>query len=223
VHAPPTIFDTAKVSARGRPCFTVPLPGSERMSLRWSFSSTKYGPSVSAGLTMHEGTPATPDADAAVVADALPAAAVAADVPTVLEEPDPLGAQAARNAAAPVAPKRARASRLVRIRPTRTSSLSICAVGVRVMWILPGLEAVSSVRGPVRLRASTFRPGYAMEVAPNGADRWTTGGGRPRSSHGCARKPLERFGRGNWCDERERPGPSRRPDNHWVLLPVRSC
>src|SRR6266542_867437 len=50
--------ETRNVSCSGVPSFTAPLVGSERMSERLSFSSTKYGPSVSAGLTTHAGTPA---------------------------------------------------------------------------------------------------------------------------------------------------------------------
>src|SRR3981081_4959082 len=72
-HELPLTRDTRNVSVRGAPGLTVPFVGSERISLRFSFSSTKYGPSVTAGRTMHDGSVVA--ADAAVVAAALVAAA----------------------------------------------------------------------------------------------------------------------------------------------------
>src|SRR5437879_7390272 len=47
---------------------TLPSEASVRMSARFSFSSTKYGPSVSAGRTTHEGTPGVPATGAPVTA-----------------------------------------------------------------------------------------------------------------------------------------------------------
>src|SRR4051794_9436751 len=68
VHAEPCTCETAKLSANATPGWTEPSPGSEVMSERWSISSTKYGPSVSAGRTTHDGMAAEPDATAAAVA-----------------------------------------------------------------------------------------------------------------------------------------------------------
>src|ERR1041385_6427808 len=83
VHAPPETFDTLNVSTNGVPGFD------SRMSLRFSFSSTKYGPSVIAGRTMHDGSVTVVPPDAAAVETL-----VATGVALGLRTPD--GAQAAR-------------------------------------------------------------------------------------------------------------------------------
>src|SRR6266850_265637 len=66
---------TLKVSASARPGFSAPVVGSERMSERFSFSSTKYGPSVSAGRTMQDGVATAAPVVAAALAPALAAGA----------------------------------------------------------------------------------------------------------------------------------------------------
>ena len=45
---------TLNVSESGTPVEMTPVVGSERMSERLSFSSTKYGPSVSAAVNTHD-------------------------------------------------------------------------------------------------------------------------------------------------------------------------
>src|SRR6266568_7834135 len=59
-HALPLTFDTRNVRPSMAPGFTAFVVGSERMSERFSFSSTKYGPSVSAGRTTHGGRTVAP-------------------------------------------------------------------------------------------------------------------------------------------------------------------
>ena len=102
---------------------TTPVAGSERMSERSSFSSMKYGPSVSAGRTMHDGSAvATADAvAAAVVAAALVCCAVAVGDGDASAPP---GAHAARSATLDP-PNSASTSLRLRMRPTCASSLSI--------------------------------------------------------------------------------------------------
>src|SRR5262249_17388782 len=51
----PVMRETWNVKRKGRPGFTEPSEGSERMSERLSFSSIKYGPSVCSGRTTQEG------------------------------------------------------------------------------------------------------------------------------------------------------------------------
>jgi hypothetical protein len=120
-HELPLTRDTRNVSVRGAPVLTVPFVGSERMSLRFSFSSTKYGPSVTAGRTMHDGSVvAADDAAAAVVAAALVACA---DVDGDGDASAP-GAHAA-SSAAPDPPSRARTSLRLRMRPIGRSSSSM--------------------------------------------------------------------------------------------------
>ena len=46
--------ETLKVSCKGTPDETAPVTGSVRISDRLSFSSTKYGPSVSAAVSTHD-------------------------------------------------------------------------------------------------------------------------------------------------------------------------
>src|SRR5438477_9944120 len=66
VHALLVSDDTLMASVSGAPSFIAPFEGSLRTSARLIFSSTKYGPSVSAGRTMHAGTDvAAPAADVA--------------------------------------------------------------------------------------------------------------------------------------------------------------
>src|SRR2546430_13407035 len=66
MHGDPALA-TVSVRARGVPGRTDPSLGSTVRSERWRRSSTKYGPSVSAGVTMHAGVAtATPDGLAAV-------------------------------------------------------------------------------------------------------------------------------------------------------------
>src|SRR5438094_3936592 len=72
VQALPVTFETRNVSASVAPGFTAFVVGSERMSERFSFSSTKYGPSVRAGRPTHDGR--------AVAATALVATAASAAV-----------------------------------------------------------------------------------------------------------------------------------------------
>src|SRR5436190_2698392 len=95
------------------------------MSERWSISSTKYGPSVRAGRTTHDGIAAEPDETAAAVA-ADPAEADGLALPPTS---DP-GEHAARTPAPAAAPNRARTSRRVRTRPMgRSSSSRIVGIG----------------------------------------------------------------------------------------------
>src|SRR6476619_7391607 len=84
--------ETRNVNASSAPCRTEPSEGSERMSERFNFSSTKYGPSVSAGRATQAGIMPLP-----LVAVEAPVVAVACLV-DVEEEP---GAQAAIATAAP--------------------------------------------------------------------------------------------------------------------------
>src|SRR6266542_953399 len=78
----PLIWETRIVNCSGTPSDTLPVPGSERTSDRLSISSTKYGPSVSAGRTTQLGKVATPLAGVmvgtATVAALVVGAAVAA-------------------------------------------------------------------------------------------------------------------------------------------------
>src|SRR5881396_2229323 len=104
VHAEDVTRATLNVSTSAIPGLTAPVEGSTRMSERSSFSSTKYGPSVSAGRTMHEGTVTA--ADAAAPPEV--AAAVGADVPAPVagcavgdDEFSAAGAHAATRPAAP--------------------------------------------------------------------------------------------------------------------------
>ena len=94
------------------------------MSDRRSFSSTKYGPSVSAGRTTQAGSEdAATIAPAVAVAGPVAALELAPAVAAVaLDGAEPPGVQAARMAAALPAPRRARTSRRVSTRPIRTSS-----------------------------------------------------------------------------------------------------
>src|SRR6266851_3894449 len=101
--------ETLNVRARTSPGFTTFVVGSLRMSERFSFSSTKYGPSVRAGRTTHDGRTI---AAAALVAATAVGAVVEGDETVA-------GAQAARNAEPPSS---ARTSRRLRIRPTGRSS-----------------------------------------------------------------------------------------------------
>src|SRR5439155_20361721 len=112
--------ETLNVSASWMPGFTAPVDGSVRMSVRLSFSSTKYGPSVSAGRTMHDGAATVPLTDAPAAA-ALVAAALAAPLD------EAAFSAAGAHASAPAAPRSARTSRRVRTRPTGASSASLVA------------------------------------------------------------------------------------------------
>src|SRR5581483_1380787 len=146
------IWETRTVRFNGAPSLTVPSDGSERMSERLSFSSTKYGPSVSSGRTMQEGkatlvaavvgavfalaaaTVATCccavamavglfAATTAVCASAFGTAAVAALVGcTVDTSPGAQAASAAALIAALAAPNSASASRRLKTRPMGRSS-----------------------------------------------------------------------------------------------------
>src|SRR2546430_424954 len=70
MHVGPALA-TVSVKARGVPGRTDPSLGSMVMSARLRRSSTKYGPSVSAGVTMHAGVAtATPEELAVAVEDA---------------------------------------------------------------------------------------------------------------------------------------------------------
>src|SRR5213083_2485267 len=100
VQPPLLISETLKISWSGMPSFTEPSVGSDRMSERLSFSSTKYGPSVSAGRTIQAGAVAVFDVDAACVG-ALDATCVATLVGCAAL--DWIATQPASNAA-PVAP-----------------------------------------------------------------------------------------------------------------------
>lgn len=103
--------------------------GSTRMSERFSFSSTKNGPSVSSGRTMHDGTATAAVVLAEAEAAAVAVASVAEGLPVTLAVALAIGEsslQAARNAAPREAdPRRISASRRDRIRPTGASSLSM--------------------------------------------------------------------------------------------------
>src|SRR5215204_3708323 len=94
---------TLKVRASSAPGFTTPVLGSLRMSDRFSSWSTKYGPSVSSGRTRQDELPLLP-------------------VLLAVESEQP------KNKRAPVAPRKARASRRVRTRPTGMSSRSIVSL-----------------------------------------------------------------------------------------------
>src|SRR5206468_3089667 len=104
--------------ASAMPGFTAPVVGSERMSERFSFSSTKYGPSVSAGRTMHDGVAtAAPVVDTTLApGTAVPTTAVALAVGVAA-----LSAPGPHAAASPDAPSRARTSRRDRMRPIGAS------------------------------------------------------------------------------------------------------
>jgi hypothetical protein len=120
-HELPLTRETRNVRVRGAPALTVPFVGSDRMSLRFSFSSTKYGPSVTAGRTMHDGSVVVAaDAAAAVVAEVL----VGCDDVVGVGDASAPGAHAARRAA-PDPPRRARTSLRLRMRPIGRSSSSI--------------------------------------------------------------------------------------------------
>ena len=63
----PFACETRRVSWSGAPSFTEPSEGSDRISARLSWSSTKYGPSVCSGLTIHVGNVPNVAADAVAV------------------------------------------------------------------------------------------------------------------------------------------------------------
>ena len=118
LHAPLLAREMLSASVSAAPGFTDPSVGSLRISDRESFSSTKYGPSVSAGTTMQFGVATIAEA-AAVLAAVLDAVALVGEgVPRTAA-----GAHAAKSAA-PEPPSSARISRRVRIRPTGASSVS---------------------------------------------------------------------------------------------------
>src|SRR5437667_11455152 len=75
VQASASTRDTLNASASGAPLEMTPLDGSVRMSDRFSFSSTKYGPSVRAAVRTHVGEAVVPAAVPVLSA----AAAVAAE------------------------------------------------------------------------------------------------------------------------------------------------
>src|SRR5438477_278460 len=161
----------------------VASPGSDRMSDRLSFSSTKYGPSVSAGRTMQDGrlAAAAAEADAAVEADAADDAEAAEPADAdgegeAASEPVP-GAQAARSEAVPAAPNSISTSRRVRIRPTGRSSWSIS--------MLEGLHLGTARHRPIlgagrHARQVVQRPAASAVVdgGPDGGHPLVDRGGR---------------------------------------------
>src|SRR5262249_34027372 len=108
--APFTTRETLNVRTSGSPERSAPVVGSLRMSDRFSFSSLKYGPSVSAGRTTHEAVPVAVD-----VVESVAAAAVR------LLAPLPHPARMLTLAS----PRSAMASRRERMVPTGRSSLSL--------------------------------------------------------------------------------------------------